>query len=416
MYRRYYEILGLPEGAGDDKIRQAYRQLALKWHPDVNPSPDAHQRFIEICEAYEVLSRYAKQERPTIAYAKAPTPEERSHLSTWEEVVRNAREQAKRQADMRFEKLRKEHEAFQKSGLYDVTLVLRYTIHLLSIFISIGLILFPAYIAVTQNPWAILYLAYFWIVGLFLCLYIYSNRESWFRLGEIYFKPSIFLETFEPKPVQNNELCFYCKGEKADGPPFEQTLLKVKDITLQHKGPMLHGVKYNRQYTTVVVPRSSKAYTVHFFTSVIKLITILVFIFFVPAGGFIWKLIFGMFIAGIISSLLLLVTHTRSKNLYLLNSATLVKIVIWIVVLGALSHRTSHFQIYGGDYIILGFFMLIFFIDIIDSLASLVPGNKMYIPFFRQDPRVMDLFRKGYKNVLEIPVWSTLYPLFRWMF
>jgi molecular chaperone DnaJ len=56
MARDYYEVLGVSRGAGKDEIKQAFRKLAREWHPDVNKSPEAHTRFQEINEAYQVLS------------------------------------------------------------------------------------------------------------------------------------------------------------------------------------------------------------------------------------------------------------------------------------------------------------------------------------------------------------------------
>lgn len=53
----YYEILGVKRGASDKEIKQAYRKLARKYHPDVNPSDQsAEAKFKEINAAYEVLS------------------------------------------------------------------------------------------------------------------------------------------------------------------------------------------------------------------------------------------------------------------------------------------------------------------------------------------------------------------------
>jgi molecular chaperone DnaJ len=54
--RDYYEVLGLDRTANQEQIKQAYRQLAMKWHPDRNTAPDAADRFKEIAEAYAVLS------------------------------------------------------------------------------------------------------------------------------------------------------------------------------------------------------------------------------------------------------------------------------------------------------------------------------------------------------------------------
>lgn len=53
----YYTILGLPPTASQETIRRRYRQLVRRLHPDVNPgNPQAHQLFLEVQEAYQVLS------------------------------------------------------------------------------------------------------------------------------------------------------------------------------------------------------------------------------------------------------------------------------------------------------------------------------------------------------------------------
>jgi molecular chaperone DnaJ len=54
--RDYYELLGVPHGADNKAIKDAFRQLALKYHPDRNKEPCASKLFKEIAEAYAVLS------------------------------------------------------------------------------------------------------------------------------------------------------------------------------------------------------------------------------------------------------------------------------------------------------------------------------------------------------------------------
>jgi molecular chaperone DnaJ len=56
MKRDYYDVLGVPRGADGQAIKKAYRQLALKYHPDRNPDDSqAEEKFKEATEAYEVL-------------------------------------------------------------------------------------------------------------------------------------------------------------------------------------------------------------------------------------------------------------------------------------------------------------------------------------------------------------------------
>ncbi len=62
--RDYYEVLGVGKNAGKDEIKKAYRQMALKYHPDKNPGDkEAEERFKEAAEAYEVLSDENKKAR-----------------------------------------------------------------------------------------------------------------------------------------------------------------------------------------------------------------------------------------------------------------------------------------------------------------------------------------------------------------
>lgn len=59
----YYQVLGVEKTASEKEIKQAFRRLAKKYHPDANPDKNAESRFKEINEAYEVLSDADKRAR-----------------------------------------------------------------------------------------------------------------------------------------------------------------------------------------------------------------------------------------------------------------------------------------------------------------------------------------------------------------
>jgi hypothetical protein len=95
----YYKVLGVSSKATVEEIKRAYRQKAKELHPDTNKSPDAHEQFILLTEAYECLSDIksgkTRVQQPTTSY------------DDWQRESRErARQQAREYAEMEFEKFK----------------------------------------------------------------------------------------------------------------------------------------------------------------------------------------------------------------------------------------------------------------------------------------------------------------------
>lgn len=101
--KNYYLILGLSQDASQEDIKRTYRKLALKWHPDKNSSPEAHEKFIEINEAYLVLSDPIKRNALDQILNTSNSSMPISDSIDFEQFVKEAREKAKKYAGFSFE-------------------------------------------------------------------------------------------------------------------------------------------------------------------------------------------------------------------------------------------------------------------------------------------------------------------------
>lgn len=121
MLPNYYKTLGVSTAATKAEIKKAYRKLAKQWHPDINKSPNAHDKFIEINNAYLLLyddEARVKYDKELKAYkqsyssstTKKATTEEKNEpkqtytyqdedLNRW---AKNAQKQAESYAKMAF--------------------------------------------------------------------------------------------------------------------------------------------------------------------------------------------------------------------------------------------------------------------------------------------------------------------------
>ncbi|MGZ5281095.1 MAG: J domain-containing protein [Bacteroidia bacterium] len=138
-----HNILGVPTGASKEEIKKAYRKKAFEYHPDKNTSPGAHEKFIEITEAYEELVE-GKRSKSSTSY----TPPNYTYEDIAEQRRRERHERAERYAQMRYEEFQEETDAFKAADSY-YFVVSGYFL-LIGIFMAFGaaFCFFPIYLAI----------------------------------------------------------------------------------------------------------------------------------------------------------------------------------------------------------------------------------------------------------------------------
>ena len=115
MSNTYYDILGLKATATQDEIKRAYRKKAMESHPDVNPSPGASDAFVQVNEAYAILSDSTKRKvynqklkdqaarSAGQAYAQATPSAQAARDQAYQTWVQQARTQAKADASKNYQ-------------------------------------------------------------------------------------------------------------------------------------------------------------------------------------------------------------------------------------------------------------------------------------------------------------------------
>jgi molecular chaperone DnaJ len=88
--RDYYEVLGVQKNASKEEIKNAYRKLALQYHPDRNKEPTAEEKFKELSEAYAVLSDDEKRKRYDMYGHVGAEEAFRGSEANFEEIFRDA--------------------------------------------------------------------------------------------------------------------------------------------------------------------------------------------------------------------------------------------------------------------------------------------------------------------------------------
>lgn len=128
----YFQVLGLPADSSVEDIKRAYRQKARMYHPDLNHSPEAKDKFISATEAYEFL----------IANFDRITDTEESYREAMEYWRKYRMDRAKRRANAY---ARASYISFKKTKFYKATRFFDGTTIILSLAFSILVIVFTIY-------------------------------------------------------------------------------------------------------------------------------------------------------------------------------------------------------------------------------------------------------------------------------
>lgn len=405
-----YEILGISPGATEGQIKSAYRKMARKFHPDLNPSAGAQEKFHEINKAYESLL-----EHPLGAADRASSYDD----TVAREVYRRERERMHRQARARREKKKREDEFFNQPRWHDPILLIRYLIHALGIVIATAAIVGPILLAILKDPASLAGTFFFLLAGVVIWIYIYQKRKSWFRLGKFKTRWSDVTDYLSMgKEKKSGDRCCYSSKAMAGGKPYRIELLKTVDVKIRSYGALNHEAKFKNQVKRVLVPRSVRAHFIHRITSLLKLGSVLGCLFLFPVESLLWRFLAGIVAGGLLSSVLLVMSGIRSKVSYLFTPGLLFKSGIWILCLALISEVGPGFNIQISGYVYLMVAGLLFLLDMaFDLIMGFLPFYRWFFrPIVRQGKVLEGLYRDGYQNYQELPVYSVLYPLYRWLF
>ena len=99
MFKDYYKILEISQNATDEEIKKAFREQAIKWHPDRNQGIDTTLRMQEINEAYLILKDKEARTRYDIEYNKFKQHQARQQKNTTENEKAKSESQHKHQEE-----------------------------------------------------------------------------------------------------------------------------------------------------------------------------------------------------------------------------------------------------------------------------------------------------------------------------
>ncbi len=207
--------------------------------------------------------------------------------------------------------------------------------------------------------------------------------------------------------------CYYCSSKLADSKPYKLDLIKLKDIKVKSGGFRQHNVNYINENAAILIPRSRKAFIIHSINTLIKIVSMLSCLIFLNLSSLVWRIIIGMVLGGLISSIILLITWTKSNVSYLFSYGTVFRVIVWIFIIALISHfKITPFNITTYDSIYFVITAIILFDCVLMQLINFVFGIYSSKPITRQYTDTNQKFNDGYRVYNDVTVISVVYPIF----
>ncbi len=412
----FYAVLQVPPTATRQEIQRSYRLLAKIYHPDVNKSADAHEKFCEITEAYEFIMDHwterdsikAEERIKDKKYATHRNPDE------FEEFKREVHERAQQQAKMRYEKFKQQHEAFQTSGINDIALMLKISVRLMGLLLLLFLFILPVVMAIQDSRINLALIMVTWPFAGIIGWYIYNNRKNYLKPGHFYYSGERIRHLFtDVHPA--TQPCYFCPEKPADSVPYKVELFKLKDLKISTGGFRQHNVHYSNKNLNLLIPRSHKAFIIHTISSLIKVMALCCSLLLFPVSSIVWRLIFGIVSGGILSTLVFLISGVKSKVSYIMSYGLITRMFLWVFSIVLVSRFSMKpFNIITTDAIQFVVTAIIFFDCLLMQFLDMVLRGESFRPVSRQYPELIQNMEKGFRVYNDIPLISVIYPLFKW--
>lgn len=407
----YYKILELPVGADKSAIKAAFRRMAKLYHPDVDKSAGAKHRFQKILEAYNVLY-YGKSIKKATTYRPySPAP---PHSETFaERKARFAKARKKKQT----EKLKKEREEFEKSYFYDFTRLISFVFRIfvlflafLMLFTSIKALIFKFYFELNY------FFPFLTLVSIAIFIYVYINRKTYFIIGKLNITFQEFILLFFGKPNLQQE-CFFSDKSPANGYSYKLRFYKIKDVKTYVGTPLNHQVSTKTEVKIVYISRTQFAFKVHLFVKLIRWLSVILFLIFLPIESGVWSFFWGIVASVIASKIIYFYTKTVS-DFYFFNNILLYLRLGLVLFTMILATDFTNFQFQHserlGTWLILLFIFSDFFIT---PLVVEIPNNQMLRSFGKKKyPKISQLLDQKFLIGYAESFASAMYSVYKWFF